>query len=373
MKSMQTLTVELDARSYPIHVGSGLLARAGELLAPVLPSKRVVVIADSHVAPLYASALIASLKNTGFAVELIEIPAGEYSKNFHQLEQLLEKLLMMKCDRKTALVALGGGVVGDLVGFTASILLRGVPFVQVPTSLLAQVDSSVGGKTAVNARVGKNLIGSFYQPQLVLADLDTLGSLPRRELLAGYAEVIKYGLIMNADFYGWCLEHAEALLQGDTGAQQHAVLESCRMKAQVVAADEREANDQRALLNFGHTFGHALEAELQYDGRLLHGEAVAVGMLMGCRLSQKLGLTDDSLEKQLRQHFLSIGMPTSPTDVESFAWDANNVAEHFAGDKKTESGKLNFVVLEALGNARVQKNVDPSLALAVVNEFLKTA
>ena len=370
MTAYQTLNVALDARSYSIHVGSGLLARAGELLAAVLSGKRVIVISDSQVAPLYAETLLASLRESGFTAELLQVPAGEHSKNFLQLEQVLDKILALKCDRKTALIALGGGVVGDLVGFAASIVLRGVPFVQIPTSLLAQVDSSVGGKTAVNSRAGKNLIGSFYQPQLVLADLDTLSSLPRRELLAGYAEIIKYGLIMNADFFAWCLKHAQALLSGDAAARQQAVLQSCRMKAQVVAADEREANDQRALLNFGHTFGHALEAELNYDGRLLHGEAVAIGMLMGCRLSQKLGLIDGTVEKQLREHFVAIGMPISPLEVEGVTWDAEAVAWHFAGDKKAEDGKLTFVVLETLGRARVEKNVNPVLALEVVKEFL---
>ncbi|MFM9890741.1 MAG: 3-dehydroquinate synthase [Rickettsiales bacterium] len=368
MNTTSTLNVALGARSYPILIGQGLLAQAGALLRPHMPSERAIVISDTNVAPHYAGPLKASLEAAGVRVELLEIAAGEASKNFATLSAVMEALLALRPDRKTTIIALGGGVVGDLAGFAASILLRGVPFIQVPTTLLAQVDSSVGGKTAVNAAAGKNLIGSFYQPQAVLIDLATLSTLPRRELLAGYAEIIKYGLIMDAEFYAWCLTHGEALLAGDGALRAVAVHAACRMKAEIVAGDEREAG-ARALLNFGHTFGHALEAELGYDGRLLHGEAVAIGMVMACRLSTKLGLLGPEVEAGLAAHLAAVGLPAKLSDIAA-KWDAQAIAHHFAGDKKTEGGQLNFVVLEALGQARVERNVQPILAQNVVDEFL---
>lgn len=365
---MKTLTVSLGARSYPIHVGQGLLAQAGSLLKPHLTGNRAVVITDSTVGPLYAAALEQALTGAGIQVQCLSVAAGEGSKNFATLETLMEQLLALQPDRKTGIIALGGGVVGDLAGFAASILLRGVPFIQVPTTLLAQVDSSVGGKTAVNARAGKNLIGSFYQPQCVLADLATLESLPARELRAGYAEIIKYGLIMNPEFYRWCLSHGAALLAGDAALQATAVLESCRMKAEIVAQDERESG-RRAILNFGHTFGHALEAELGFDGRLLHGEAVAIGMLMACRLSAELGRIDHTLEAELAGHFAALGLPLSLGALDA-DWDEAAISRHFAGDKKTEAGQLNFVVLNALGEAVVARQVDAMLAQSIVARYI---
>lgn len=366
----QTVQVELAERGYEIVVGSGLLAQAAEYITPVMAGKRAVIITDSNVGPLYGAALQNNLKAAGIAAEMLTVKAGEGSKNFATLEWLLEALLKLQPDRKTTLIALGGGVIGDLVGFAASILLRGVPFIQIPTTLLAQVDSSVGGKTAINSSGGKNLIGSFYQPKLVLADTDTLKTLPPRELKAGYAEVIKYGLIMDEPFYRWCLSNGAALLNGDAAIQQEAVVKSCSFKAAVVKADEREANDMRALLNFGHTFGHALEAETGYGETLIHGEAVAIGMVMGCRLSQRMGLIGPEVEAELAAHFKALSMMSSIRDVAGVKWNADAIAAHFAEDKKAEDGKLTFVVLNRIGEATVARSVNAALAREVVASYM---
>lgn len=362
-----TLRVALDDRSYDIVIGSGLIATAGARIAAI--ATHVIVVTDSNVMGHYGKALEASLKAAGVRSTGIVVPAGESSKSFRAFEQLMEKILALKPDRKTALVALGGGVIGDLTGFAASTLLRGVPFIQIPTSLLAQVDSSVGGKTAINASTGKNLIGSFYQPRLVLADIDTLKTLPPRELRAGYAEIIKYGLIADAAFYQWCLSHGQKLLDGDVISLQQAVMKSCAMKSAIVEADEREA-DTRALLNFGHTFAHALEAETGFSDTLLHGEAVAIGMVMACRLSASMGLIDRTVESELMAHFTALGMKAEPNDVKGAHWRAVRIATHFASDKKAEGGALTFVVLQAIGQAAVAKKVDPQLALDVVESYL---
>jgi 3-dehydroquinate synthase len=368
MHSIRRQPVDLGDRSYEILVGAGLLSNSAAYIVPKLASMRAVIISDSHVAPLYGEALKANLRAAGVACDMLVVPAGEGSKCFSQFERVMEELLTLKVDRKTTILALGGGVVGDLAGFATSVLLRGVPFIQIPTSLLAQVDSSVGGKTAINATLGKNLIGSFYQPKLVLADSDVLKTLPPREMRAGYAEIIKYGLIMDTAFYRWCLANGMALLAGDAALIQHAVLESCRMKAQVVAADEREA-DMRALLNFGHTFAHALEAETGFSEKLLHGEAVALGMVMACRLSHRMGLIGLELEVELAAHLVSLGMPARLSDV-AHTWDAHAIASHFGDDKKAENGTLTFVVLAALGKASMAKKVDAALAHAVVSSFV---
>lgn len=369
MSQPQTVRVELAGRGYDIIVGSGLLTRAAEYVVPKLASKKAVIVTDAHVGTIYGSQLKANLRAADVTCDVLTIPAGEGSKNFSTFEWLMNQLLALKVDRKTTIIALGGGVVGDLAGFAASVLLRGVPFIQIPTSLLAQVDSSVGGKTAINASVGKNLIGSFYQPQLVLADSDVLKTLPPREMKAGYAEIIKYGLIMDAPFYAWCLANAAKLLAGDEAVTHEAVLKSCQFKATVVKADEREA-DMRALLNFGHTFGHALEAETGFSDTLLHGEAVAIGMAMACRLSHRMGLIGDEVQAQLAAHFKALGMMAYPRDVAGVAWNADAIASHFADDKKAENGTLTFVVLNEIGRAAVAKNVDASLARDVVTSFM---
>lgn len=368
MTQTARVQVKLDGRGYAIVIGAGVLANAAEHILPVLAGKRAIILSDANVAKIYADALTKQLQAKGIVTALLTVKAGEGSKSFKNFEWVMEQLLKQKADRKTTLIALGGGVVGDLAGFAASVLLRGVPFIQIPTSLLAQVDSSVGGKTAINASMGKNLIGSFYQPQLVLADSDVLKTLPPREMKAGYAEIIKYGLIMDAEFYRWCLANGTKLLSGDQGAIQYAVEQSCRMKAAIVEADEREA-DKRALLNFGHTFAHALEAETGFGDKLIHGEAVAIGMVMACRLSARMGLIGAEVEQELAAHFKALGMLAVPRDVKH-KWKADAIASHFSEDKKAENGALTFVVLKALGDAQVAKHVDAALALEVVSAFL---
>lgn len=363
------LNVALGARSYDILIGGGLIPRAGEFIAPLLPGKRVIILSDAHVAPLYAEALAQSLVPHGIAHDIITVAAGEGSKSFATFERVMEQLLALKPDRKTTLIALGGGVVGDLTGFAASVLLRGVPFIQIPTSLLAQVDSSVGGKTGINSSKGKNLIGSFYQPLLVLADTDTLSTLPPRELRAGYAEIIKYGLILAREFYEDCLQDGAKVISGEGDYRPWAVLASCAYKAAVVKADERESNDVRALLNFGHTFGHALEAETGFSDKLLHGEAVAIGMVMACRLSQRLGLVGAEVEMQLANHLRSLGMKATPRELDH-PWDAEKICAHFVEDKKAEGGALTFIVLNEIGKAVVARAVDPALAREVVASYL---
>jgi len=321
------------------------------------------------VAPLYAERLARMLAWRHAQVHQLALPDGEQHKSWETLNLIFDALLTHGADRRTVLYALGGGVVGDMTGFAAACYMRGVPFVQVPTTLLAQVDSSVGGKTAINTSAGKNLVGSFYQPKLVLADLDTLKTLPPRELRAGYAEIIKYGLIRDAEFYRWCLANGERLLAGDMPSLQHAVIKSCAMKAAIVEADEREA-DMRALLNFGHTFAHALEAETGFSDTLLHGEAVGIGMVMACRMSAVMGLIDRAVETELMAHFTALGMKAEPKDVKAVEWRAVRIATHFASDKKAEGGALTFVVLKAVGQGAVAKQVDPALALDVVESYL---
>ena len=367
----QTITeyiVELGERSYPIRIGEKLLDQAGEQLAACLPSKRVIIITDRNVAEHHLSNLKRSLDAAGFAHNEIIVPAGEKSKSFARFEQVMEDVLALKPDRKTALIALGGGVIGDLCGFVASVLLRGVPFVQIPTSLLAQVDSSVGGKTAINSRAGKNLVGSFYQPQLVLIDTATLITLPDRELKSGYAEVIKYGMIVDREFFDWLCEHQSEIMLRDQNLLAKTIEVCCRLKAGVVSLDERESGI-RAILNLGHTFGHALEAETSFSDTLLHGEAVAIGMVMAARLSHKLGLCDEAIKEQLKEQLDKAGLATSPKQVRD-KWDIDSICGHFLADKKTEDGMLTFVALHDIGKAEILKMVNPAIVREVVEEFV---
>ena len=310
---MQTLTVSLAQRSYPIHIGSGLLGRA-ELLLPHLPQKRVAVVSNTIVAPLYLKPLQAMLQTHGVEVLAIILPDGEEHKNTETLGLIYSALLTNRCERNTPLLALGGGVIGDMTGYAAATYLRGVPFIQIPTTLLAQVDSSVGGKTGINHALGKNMIGAFYQPQVVLADIATLTTLPDQELRAGLAEVIKYGLIRDLPFFVWLEQNIDKLLARETEALQYAITRSCHNKAEVVAADERESGE-RALLNLGHTFGHALEAQTGFSDRLLHGEAVAIGICLAFRLSEELGLIGNNNVARVETHFASIGLPTRIADI----------------------------------------------------------
>lgn len=362
MSEVQTLKVDLagDAqdRSYDILIGTGLIDRAGGLIADRLPGRRAVILTDTAVGPLYAGRMQASLKAAGIASEVMTIPSGEASKSFDLLQDLLNQALDAGLDRKSFLVALGGGVVGDLGGFLAAILLRGIDYVQVPTTLLSQVDSSVGGKTAINTRHGKNLVGAFHQPRLVMADIDTLATLPKRELLAGYAEVAKYGLIDRPEFWSWLETHGEKVLAQAPVELAEAVRVSCLAKAEVVAQDEREGG-VRALLNLGHTFGHAIEAEAGYGGQVLHGEAVSVGMALAFRHSFRLGLCDAADVARVEAHLKGVGLPVAPLEV--MGQQPPAIAElmaRMASDKKAEGGKLTLILARGIGKSFVAKNAD---------------
>ena len=345
------LAVGLGERGYDIVVGQGLLARAGALLAPVLPARRCVVISDSDVAKLHLPALRAGLAEAGFAV-LAEhlVPPGERTKCFAAVQAACETIVAAGADRRTAVIALGGGVVGDLAGFVAAITTRGLPFVQVPTSLLAQVDSSVGGKTGINLPFGKNLVGAFHQPRIVLADTGVLATLPPRELRAGWAEVAKHGLLDGEALWSWCEAHGPRAVAGEADALAHAVLESCRLKAGVVAADEREesAEGGRALLNLGHTFGHALEAESGYGGDLLHGEAVAVGLGLAASLSARLGHCAQEWPGRVIAHLQAVGLPARIGDIPR-GFSARQLIGRMRKDKKARDGAMRFVLFKGPG------------------------
>ncbi len=342
---MQTLNVALAERSYPIHIGCDLLADA-TLIAPHLKQKKAVVVTNATVAPLYLPALMSTLAGAGIAAQSVILPDGERYKTWETLNLIFDALLGSHCERGTTLIALGGGVIGDMGGFAAACYQRGMPFVQVPTTLLSQVDSSVGGKTAINHPLGKNMIGAFYQPRLVLADLSTLDTLPERELAAGLAEVIKYGLIRDPEFFAWLENHLDALLARDKTALAHAVARSCANKAEVVAADERETGE-RALLNLGHTFGHAIETGLGY-GEWLHGEAVAAGTLIAAELSVRLGWLAAGDVLRIEQLFLRAGLPVRAPKL-----GVARYLELMRHDKKVEDGKLRLVLLERIGRAVV--------------------
>jgi len=356
MNEHETVPVSLGDRSYDIAVGQGVLARAGTLIAPVLRQSGVVIVTDDNVAPLHLETLHASLANAGIGYADIVLPAGEQTKDFAHLEDLIDRLLASGIERRTTLVALGGGVIGDITGFAAAIALRGLDFVQIPTTLLAQVDSSVGGKTGINTPRGKNLVGAFHQPRLVIADTGVLDTLPHRELLAGYAEVVKYGLIDNEPFFAWLEGHGAALLEGDPVARQHAIVQSCRSKAAIVAADEREA-DQRALLNLGHTFGHALEAETGFGDALLHGEAVSIGMILAFEMSVQLGLCPPGDTDRIHRHFAAVGLPTHPGQALGGFFRPEDLITHMRKDKKVVAGTMRFVLARGIGQSFVTDRV----------------
>lgn len=365
--SVDTLRVELADRSYDILIGPGLLARLGAEVRTVARGSSVYIVTDENVARHYLAAAEASLREAGFRVASSVLPAGESSKSFRQLEALLDAMLDARCERSTTIVALGGGVIGDLAGFAASILLRGVDFVQVPTTLLSQVDSSVGGKTGINVRQGKNLIGAFHQPRLVLADTDVLATLPHREILAGYAEVAKYGLIDDPGFWDWLERDGARVVALEQESVRRAIHTSCTAKARIVAADEREGG-QRALLNLGHTFGHALEAEGGYGGPLLHGEAVAIGMVQAFDLSVALGLCRAEDAARVRRHLAGIGLPVSPPQVNGRAMNARRLLGHMASDKKVAEGKVTFVLARGIGRSFLTRDVDPQAVLQVLED-----
>jgi 3-dehydroquinate synthase len=357
MKTTDTVRVDLAGRSYDITIGAGLLAEIGSHVKKVLSRPRLVIVTDDHVASLHLGMLKDGLARAGIAAEDIVLPPGEGTKNFGNLAALCEKLLEKGVERNDTIAAFGGGVIGDLVGFAAAILRRGVSFMQLPTTLLAQVDSSVGGKTGINTAQGKNLVGAFHQPAAVLADLDLLKTLPERQFLAGYAEVVKYALLGDHPFYRWLDARFRDLKAGVPHVQLNAVKICCEAKARIVAADETEQGE-RALLNLGHTFGHALEAATGYSDRLLHGEAVAIGMGMAFRFSARLGLCSLSEAEDVAGHLRRAGLPASVTDRPLDLPDAAALLRIMHQDKKARVGRLAFILLRGIGKAFIAKDID---------------
>jgi len=358
----QKITVTLKDHHYDIHVEDGLLDQAGDYIAPLLCRPRTVIITDENVARHQLPRLEKSLAQANIAFDNIILPAGESTKSFARLDHLLDQLLALRLERRDKIIAFGGGVIGDLAGFAASIYQRGIDFIQIPTSLLSQVDSSVGGKTGINTPRGKNMVGSFHQPCLVLTDVSTLDSLPKRQLLAGYAEVVKYGLIGDRAFFNWLEENGQKIIGGDHQAQTDAILTCCRAKAHVVAEDEKETG-ARALLNLGHTFGHALEAEAGYSDSLFHGEAVAIGMVMAFDLSVKMGLCPPADAARVKQHLAQIALPTriskSGHPVSQLEMTAERLFNHTLHDKKISGGQITFVLTSGIGDAFLSNKINP--------------
>jgi len=366
---METVHVGLEGREYNIHIGPGLLAQSGALIGPMPARKQVCVVTDENVAALHLETLRDGLAADGIAMEALVLPAGESTKSWAFLEQTVEWLLSQRVERKDLVVALGGGVIGDLTGFAAAILRRGVGFVQIPTSLLAQVDSSVGGKTGINSPLGKNLVGAFHQPRLVLADIDVLGTLTPRDFLAGYGEVVKYGMLGDATFFEWLEAQGPALAAGDEAARIAAVKRSCEMKAEIVMRDETEQGD-RALLNLGHTFCHALEAATGYGDRLLHGEGVAVGCALAFELSMRLGLCAQEAPSRVREHLRAMGMKVDLKDIEGELPDADGLLDLMGQDKKVVDGQLRFILARGIGEAFVTADVPREVVRQLLQEEL---
>ena len=354
---MRSLTVDIKDQPYPIHIGPGLIDRV-DLITPHLLQKRVAVITNTTVSPLYGERLRTALAAAGVESFEIVLPDGEIHKNWQILNLIFDQLIAKRCERKTTLIALGGGVVGDMTGFAAATYQRGAPYIQIPTTLLAQVDSAVGGKTAINHPQGKNMIGAFYQPKLVIADVDLLNSLPQREFSAGMAEVIKYGLIRDLPFFEWLEASMERVMARDQDALIHAVFESCRNKAEVVAEDEKETG-VRAILNLGHTFGHAIETVTDYS-EWLHGEAVAMGIILASQASSQMGYIDSSTNARIGKLLIHAGLPVTPPHL-----SAETYLELMRKDKKVEEGEIRLILLEGLGRAVIKKNT-PEFIRSVV-------
>lgn len=368
--TVDVVPVSLGARSYEVRIGAGLIARAGAEIAPLLRRPRLAVITDDTVASHHLLALAEAMEQQGIAMTALAIPAGEGSKNWEQFARCSEWLLDQKVERRDVVVAFGGGVVGDLVGFAAATLRRGVRFVQIPTTLLAQVDSSVGGKTGINTPQGKNLIGAFHQPSLVLADIAVLDTLPPRDFLAGYGEVVKYGLLGDAAFFDWLEANAPAMAAGDRAKRQYAVKRSVQMKADIVERDETEEGD-RALLNLGHTFCHALEKATGYSSRLLHGEGVAIGCALAFELSQRLGLCSQEAPSRVRAHLKAMGMKVDLADIPGDLPDAAGLLALMGQDKKVVDGKLRFILARGIGQAFVAEDVPSDVVSAVLRDGLR--
>ncbi|MEM1102857.1 MAG: 3-dehydroquinate synthase [Pseudomonadota bacterium] len=366
----RSLHVALGDRSYEIAIGPGLLGEAADRIRPHLPRGRTVIVTDETVGALYSAQLTEALERGGIAASEARLPPGEGSKSFAQLEQLVDTLLDAGVERSDCILALGGGVIGDLTGFASAILRRGCHFIQIPTTLLAQVDSSVGGKTGVNARQGKNLIGAFHQPRLVLIDIDVLNTLPPRHVKAGYAEIVKYALLGDAGFMDWLDANGGRLLAGEADALAHAIETSCAMKAAIVADDEREAG-RRALLNLGHTFGHALEAAASFSDRLLHGEAVAVGCVLAFQFSARQGLCPEDDAARVAAHFAGRGLPSAIGDIEGVSASAAQLIAAMRQDKKATDGQLNLILARRIGEAFLAKDVDAGALTDFLNDKLK--
>ncbi len=367
----KTIHVALGERGYDIVIGAGLIAQAGAHLRAVLPRARAAIVTDENLAGLHLPALQEALAQEAIEATVITIPAGEASKSFERLQDVVGQLLDARLERNDVVIALGGGVVGDLAGFAAAITRRGMQLMQVPTSLLAQVDSSVGGKTGINAPQGKNLVGAFFQPRLVLADTDLLATLPRREFAAGYAEVVKYGLIDRPDFFTWLEDNREAVFAGGE-ASIHAVTECCQAKAAIIAADEREAG-RRALLNLGHTFAHALEGACGYDAaRLVHGEAVAIGLVLAHRFSAELGLAPHDDTERVQAHLSRAGLPVAISAIPGPPLAAAQLMHHIGQDKKVTSGRLTFVLTKGIGRAFIADDVDEGTVRQFLQHQLET-
>lgn len=367
---VDVVEVPLEGREYEVRIGPGLIARAGEEIAPLLARPRVAVVTEVNVGAAHLVALREGLGTAGIEMVALELPAGESTKAWPQFTRCVEWLLEQKIERRDVVLALGGGVIGDLVGFAAAVLRRGVRFVQIPTSLLAQVDSSVGGKTGINAPHGKNLIGAFHQPALVLADIDALKTLPKRDFLSGYGEVVKYGLLGDADFFAWLEAHGPKLLEGDEAARIHAVRRSVEMKADIVLRDETEQGD-RALLNLGHTFCHALEAATGYSSRLLHGEGVAIGCALAFELSSRLGLCSQEDPSRVRAHLRQMGMKVDLADIEGDLPGAEALLDLMAQDKKVIDGQLRFILARGIGQAFVTSDVPRDQVRLLLEEALR--
>jgi 3-dehydroquinate synthase len=361
----ETVRVNLGARSYDVRIGAGLLAQAGAQVSPLLRRKRAAVVYDARLENLHLVGLMASLASAGIHATALPVPSGEGSKAWDQVARISEWLLTEKIERKDIVIALGGGVIGDLVGFCAAILRRGVRFVQIPTTLLAQVDSSVGGKTGINTPQGKNLIGAFHQPSLVLADIDVLASLSARDFASGYGEVVKYGLLGDAKFFDWLEANGPAMADGDVRARAYAVTRSVQMKAGIVERDETEEGE-RALLNLGHTFCHALEKATGYGGRLLHGEGVAIGCVLALQLSQNLGLISQEAPSRLRAHLRAMGMKVDLSDIAGDLPDAAALLALMGQDKKVVDGRLRFILCRAIGDAFVASDVPQDAVLSLL-------
>ncbi len=367
--TIATVGVPIEGRSYNVLIGQGLIASAGAEIAPFLSRNRVAVLTDENVAAQHLEALRAGLDVAGIEMSSLALPAGEATKSWAGVERATEWLLSERIERNDMVIALGGGVIGDLVGFAAAILRRGVRFVQIPTSLLAQVDSSVGGKTGINSPHGKNLVGAFHQPSLVLADIGALDTLTPRNFLAGYGEVVKYGLLGDAEFFGWLETNGPALAAGDRDLRAEAVKRSVEMKSEIVVRDEKERGD-RALLNLGHTFCHALEAATGYSDRLLHGEGVAIGCALAFETSSRLGFCSQEDPSRVRQHLRTMGMKTEIADIPGDLPDAEALIELMGQDKKVMQGHLHFIMAHAIGQAFVTSDVPRTVLRKVLSDAL---